>query len=133
MIEKDYTIYMNVVDEKVFFDKVFNAGLIGSQGHQLLSEFTGELGAIRGGTYYSAFVKLAVFVDLRYNIARVKQITVNHVYELLEFLKSIGFKSSTIKSYITAVRQVYLENIDLFSNNFIIPSVAGWSKWESDN
>lgn len=121
---------MNIIDEKIFFDKVFKSGISGSQGHKLLSEFTGELGSIKGGTYYSAFVKLAVFVDLKYNFTSVKQLTDNHVYELLEFLKSIGFESSTLKSYITAVRQVYIENRELFNNSFTIPTVASWSEWD---
>lgn len=49
-----------------------------------------------GGIYYSEFAKLAVFVDWKYGIKSVKQIKTSHVYELLEYLRGLGYKDSTL-------------------------------------
>ncbi len=119
------------INKNEFFEALYSVGFRGAKGHKLLCEFTDELDAIPGGMYFGQFSKLAVFVDMMYGISSAKQIINRHVYELLDFLEKVGFKESTLKSYITSVRQVHKWNKELFSEDFVIPSNTDWEIWKS--
>lgn len=119
------------INKNDFFEALFDVGFIGVKGHQMLCEFTGSSDTIPDGMYFGQFAKLAVFVDMQYGITSTKQLITNYVYELLDFLQKIGFKDSTLKYYITSVRQVYEWNKQLFSKDFQMPTNAGWELWKT--
>jgi len=85
---------------------------------------------IRCGMYYSQYIKLAVYLEWKHNITSNKDIRTRHVYELLEYLRCRGFKDSTLKGYITAVRQVCRDNQHLFSEDFELPTNAGYDQYK---
>ena len=109
-------------------------------GSKLMLEFNEEKDkphyGIRAGMYYTQFARLATFMANKYNITSIKMIQTSHVYELLEYLRSKGFKDATLKGYITAVRQVYKDNSHLFTNEFVLPTNAAYEQYRenySDN
>lgn len=98
----------------------------GGIGNILMCEFNDH--RVAGGSE-SQFARLAVYMEWKHGITCTKQIKTEHVYELLELLREKGFKYTTLKSYISAFRQVYTWNKHLFSESFEIPSNTGFAKW----
>lgn len=112
--------------KKDFFDALEEVYTKGGIGNTLMNEFYKH--RIAGGNE-SQFARLAVYMEWKYRITCTKQIETEHVYELLELLRGKGFKNTTLKSYISAFRQVYKWNKHLFSEGFEIPTNAGFAKW----
>lgn len=102
-------------------------------GNRLMRDFFEEKNAvycgIRAGMYYSSFARFAVYMENKYGITKIKSIKTVHVYELLEYMRSRGFKESTLKSYMTAIRQVYREQQHLFANEFELPTNASYEQY----
>ena len=90
------------------------------------------LSGIHSGMHYSQFSRLAVFVENKHGITSVSLIQNFHVYELLKYMRSKGFKDSTLKYYLTAIRQVYKEQQHLFSEDFNLLTNASYEKYRQD-
>ena len=112
--------------KKDFFDALEEVYTKGGIGNTLMYEFYEH--RIAGGSE-SQFARLAVYMEWKYGITCTKQIKTEHVYELLELLRGKGFKDTTLKSYISAFRQVYKWNKHLFLESFKIPTNTGFAKW----
>lgn len=107
--------------KKDFFDALNEVYIAGGIGNTLLSQFYED--RLNGGSE-SQFVKLAVYMEWKYGITHTKQIKTEHIYELLELLKKYDFKDTTLKNYISAFRNLYKWNKDLFSDDFAIPTYS---------
>ena len=137
------------MDNRDFFEMVYDIYGTPTIGQKMMIEFNGDdeeclhrginalireysdddeylHNGIRSGMYYSQYVRLAVYMEWKHGITSNRHICTHHVYELLEYLRFRGFKDTTLKGYITAVRQVYKENSHLFSEDFELPTNAGY-------
>ena len=112
--------------DRNFFDMVFDAGFPGEVGYRFHAEMQGT-----GIGYRGQLVKLGVFMEAAHGIASFKKLEEHHIYEFLEFLRQKGFKESTLKTYITAVRQAHRWGGHLFSDDFAPPAAAGYEKWKT--
>lgn len=73
--------------------------------------------------------KTCCIYEWKHGITCTKQIKTEYIYELLELLRENGFKDTTLKCYISAFRQVYKWNKQLFLADFEIPTNTGFVKW----
>ena len=78
------------------------------------------------------FDRLAVFAEVRHGITSVKDLRVEHMYELLDYLKELGFADATIKSYMAAFRKIYSRKKHLFADDFEMPSNTGYEQWTKE-
>ena len=77
----------------------------------------------------AVFDRLAVFAEVRHGITSAKHLKTAHMYELLDYLKELGFAESTIKSYMAALRSIYSHKKHLFADDFVMPSNTGYEQW----
>ena len=127
-----------ILEHKDFLEGVFDIYFEGAIGNKLMREFSSDESeyymGIRAGVYYSSFARLAVYLENKYSISNVKMIQTSHVHELLEYLRSKkGFKDSTLKGYISAIRHVYKEQQRLFSDEFVIPTNSAYEQYRQKN
>lgn len=122
---------------KNYFEGLSDIYTEGAVGNKLMREFSDDedeyYNGIRAGMYYSSFARLAVYLENKYYITNVGMIQTSHVYELLEYMRLEGFKDATLKSYITAVRQVYKDQQHLFSDKFVLPTNAAYEQYRQNN
>ena len=79
-----------------------------------------EKGSLQGLLYiWSGNMELSLY----------KEIKTKHIYELLELFRGEGYKDATLKGYISAFRQAYKWHMHLFSEEFEMPSNAGFEEW----
>lgn len=112
-----------------YFDALEEVYFKGGIGNTLMYDFYNH--RIAGGNE-SQFARLAVYMEWKYGITCTKQIKTEHIYELLELLRGKGFKDTTLKCYISAFRQVYKWNKQLFSEDFEIPTNIGYAIWSEN-
>jgi len=112
--------------KKDYFDALEEVYTEGGIRNTLMNEFYDN--RVAGGSERQ-FARLAVYMEWKYGITSTKQIKTENVYELLELFRRKGYKDATLKSYISAFRQVYKWNRHLFLEDFEIPSNTGFEKW----
>lgn len=106
-------------------------------GNKMLREFVSDsdeiYDGVPGGMYYSQFGRLAVYMENKYGITSIKSLRTSHVYELLEYMRTEGFKDATLKYHITSIRQVYKDHQELFSEEFVLPTNAAYEQYRQEN
>jgi len=124
---------------KDYFVGLENRYVWNATGNKMMQELTPTrdedefYGGVRGGMYYSQFGRLAVYMENRYGLTDVKSLRTSHIYELLEYMRAEGFKEATLKYHITSVRQVYKDNHELFSDEFVLPTNAAYEQYRQEN
>ena len=109
-----------------YFSALNDPYTYGGIGNDLMNDFYAHR---QGGGHEMHFSRLAVYEDLHHGIKTTKEIQTVHIYEFLKFLLEQGFKSGTIRSYISSYREIYRWDPQLFCNTFEKPSVAGLNQY----
>lgn len=112
--------------KKNYFDALGEVYADGGTGNKLLHEFYSRR---TSGGHESQFARLAVYMEWKYGITSAKEIKTEHVYELLQLFREIGYKEVTLMGYISAYRMIFKHNGHLFSRSFLMPSNDSFLQW----